>query len=538
MRSKVRRSSTLAGDGPTTGSRHSQSPEHGDPPKIGMSLFWRLGLTASAIVISLLSALLAWQDASEVERWRHDRSELLAESLAPLQADIEQAGSWDEIELRLRAFEAAYATGRHPHHRLLLQNDAGIPVAMSSDEPDLALTGPVMTAEVPISSSLLAHHSGKLIVQQDASQFEEDVRRLRIRGGITIAVTVLALLLGLFLANRFLVTRPLSVLLKGVAQMERGYWQNLQVPRGAWEMRWLGYRFQKLGAKVEETMRQLVEAEKRAVAPAAMTPAETAQHMFEELVTLDSRKDAAASTLAMRLESICATLERQPPGSKELVNLARRVWDVDAWLADRLGDSELKSRLETAAMRTLHPETFHRLQHALDLQTAQLASWMEDIETEIRNSLEPHGFNHLEIQKRIKSVASIWRKMQSKDLEFNQVQDIIAFRIILADTPDCYRALRLMHDHFHPQLLRFKDYIAHPKASGYRSLHTSVKNHRGPVFEIQIRSLDMHRQAELGAAAHWRYKQDQGLPVEHERPNWWRRIRQRVVHRIQQPPSE
>jgi (p)ppGpp synthase/HD superfamily hydrolase len=95
--------------------------------------------------------------------------------------------------------------------------------------------------------------------------------------------------------------------------------------------------------------------------------------------------------------------------------------------------------------------------------------------------------------------------MQQKHLGLNEVQDIFAFRLIVADQDDCYLALHAVHRLFEPEPFRFKDYIAAPKANGYRSLHTSVCDRNGLVFEIQIRSVDMHREAEDGEAAHWRY---------------------------------
>ena len=113
---------------------------------------------------------------------------------------------------------------------------------------------------------------------------------------------------------------------------------------------------------------------------------------------------------------------------------------------------------------------------------------------------------HKALQYRVKHPAGIWKKTLSKGLAIDQVHDIVAFRIIVRDEQDCYRALKAIHERFEPLLLRFKDYIAQPKENGYRSLHTCVRSPDGLVFESQIRTLAMHEQADGGDAAHWRYK--------------------------------
>ena len=113
---------------------------------------------------------------------------------------------------------------------------------------------------------------------------------------------------------------------------------------------------------------------------------------------------------------------------------------------------------------------------------------------------------HRALQHRVKHPAGIWRKTESKGLAVDQLHDIVAFRVIVRSEQDCYHALKVLHDRFEPLLLRFKDYIAEPKENGYRSLHTCVKSSDGIAFEIQIRTPEMHEQAEGGEAAHWRYK--------------------------------
>jgi GTP pyrophosphokinase len=216
------------------------------------------------------------------------------------------------------------------------------------------------------------------------------------------------------------------------------------------------------------------------------------------------------------------------------VELARHAWEVDSPEADRIGDHRLRSRLEDAALRILEPAEFRNLQRTLATMIVNRQQWLADRESEIRTVLSCQQVQCLAIERRVKHVAGLWRKIRAKDLSVEQVQDVFAFRIIVANTADCYRALRAVHRHFEPQLLRFKDYVACPKANGYQSLHTSVRCAMGPVFEIQIRSQRMHWQANQGEAAHWQYKKKQGVSPEAKKSFGaaWRRLGSALLHRI------
>jgi (p)ppGpp synthase/HD superfamily hydrolase len=127
----------------------------------------------------------------------------------------------------------------------------------------------------------------------------------------------------------------------------------------------------------------------------------------------------------------------------------------------------------------------------------------------MRKMLKKHQLSCLEIQHRVKHVAGIWRKMRAKGLSWDQIHDIFAFRIIVSGEQECYLVLDAIHQHFEPLLLRFKDYIARPKANGYRSIHTCVRDLNNLIFEIQIRTVEMHKEAEGGVACHWQYKAEQ-----------------------------
>ncbi|MGZ6971147.1 MAG: GTP pyrophosphokinase, partial [Thermoanaerobaculia bacterium] len=185
-------------------------------------------------------------------------------------------------------------------------------------------------------------------------------------------------------------------------------------------------------------------------------------------------------------------------------------WERDVLEAERLGDSGLKSRLEDAAFQILEPEAFEEITRRLAKLPAAKKNWLKKRESEIRKALAEAGVRHKALQYRVKHPAGIWRKKLSKGLTLDQIHDVIAFRIIVRDEQDCYLALKAVHEQFEPLLLRFKDYIAQPKENGYRSLHTCIKSPDGLVFEIQIRTLAMHAQAEGGGAAHWNYKAASG----------------------------
>ena len=329
---------------------------------------------------------------------------------------------------------------------------------------------------------------------------------------LSIAAAIASILLSLYVAYQLLIDRPLRRLLHGVNQMEKGYWSGLEIPRGAWEMRWLALRFRNLGTQLEETVRRLVEAERRALFGMRQ----------ESLAAADEKRPGSADggaplapdeeaafhgkLLRRYLLSRCRYLEARGPKDTGARAAARETWERDLLEAERLGDRGLKSRLEDAAFRILEPEAFEEIRGRLGKLPATNKNWLRKRESEIRKVLAGAGVRHKTLQYRVKHPAGIWRKMRSKGLALDQVHDIIAFRIIVRDEQDCYLALKAIHERFEPLLLRFKDYIAQPKENGYRSLHTCIKSPDGFVFECQIRTLAMHEEADEGEAAHWQYK--------------------------------
>ncbi|MEW6999704.1 bifunctional GTP diphosphokinase/guanosine-3',5'-bis pyrophosphate 3'-pyrophosphohydrolase [Colwelliaceae bacterium BS250] len=188
--------------------------------------------------------------------------------------------------------------------------------------------------------------------------------------------------------------------------------------------------------------------------------------------------------------------------------ISRETLDIYAPLANRLGIHGIKSELETLGFEGLYPMRSRALREAVSLARGNRKEIIANIQDEIESRLSEFGIT-AQVVGREKHLYSIYRKMLNKELMFNEVMDIYAFRIIVEDKYDtCYRALGAVHNLFKPIETRFKDYIAIPKSNGYQSLHTSLIGPHGIPVEIQIRTNDMDQMADKGVAAHWLYKQN------------------------------
>jgi GTP pyrophosphokinase len=192
--------------------------------------------------------------------------------------------------------------------------------------------------------------------------------------------------------------------------------------------------------------------------------------------------------------------------------LAIETREIYAALASRLGVWQLKWELEDLAFRYAEPETYREIAQALREKRDEREAFIEDVKTTLQAELEAAGID-AEITGRPKHIYSIWRKMQRKDRGLESLYDIRAVRVLVNDVKDCYAALGVVHNLWSYLPGEFDDYIANPKDNDYRSLHTAVIGPQGKTVEVQIRSHEMHRQAELGVAAHWRYKEGGGTPA-------------------------
>ncbi len=214
------------------------------------------------------------------------------------------------------------------------------------------------------------------------------------------------------------------------------------------------------------------------------------------------------------------TLDHMPRQNQILT--AQETLDIYAPLSHRLGIAWIKTELEDLALKHLHPEIYYQLKRNVAKKKSDREKYIDEVISIITKKLEAEGIE-AEVTGRPKHFYSIYQKMESQNLLYDQIYDLVAFRI-LVDTPrECYEALGIVHQQWRPVPGRFKDYIALPKPNMYQSLHTSVIGPYGERIEIQIRSHEMHRVAEEGIAAHWRYKEGEDFHVSDLRRFSWLR---------------
>ncbi|WP_374684619.1 bifunctional (p)ppGpp synthetase/guanosine-3',5'-bis(diphosphate) 3'-pyrophosphohydrolase [Variovorax sp. ZS18.2.2] len=211
--------------------------------------------------------------------------------------------------------------------------------------------------------------------------------------------------------------------------------------------------------------------------------------------------------LASRLQTLRHAAASKQPAPE---SVARESLQVFAPLANRLGIWQVKWEIEDLSFRFIEPETYKLIARLLDEKRIEREGHVEQLRSELERELQAEGV-HATVQGRPKNIYSIVKKMRGKSLDFAQVFDILALRVVVADVKDCYAALAWVHTHFQPIDEEFDDYIARPKPNGYQSLHTVVRElvdgKPGKPIEIQIRTEEMHDHAEHGVAAHWAYKE-------------------------------
>ncbi|MDQ0071697.1 GTP pyrophosphokinase [Variovorax boronicumulans] len=211
--------------------------------------------------------------------------------------------------------------------------------------------------------------------------------------------------------------------------------------------------------------------------------------------------------LASRLQTLRHAAASKQPAPE---SVARESLQVFAPLANRLGIWQVKWEIEDLSFRFIEPETYKLIARLLDEKRIEREGHIEQLRSELERELQAEGV-HATVQGRPKNIYSIVKKMRGKSLDFAQVFDILALRVVVADVKDCYAALAWVHTHFQPIDEEFDDYIARPKPNGYQSLHTVVRElvdgKPGKPIEIQIRTEEMHDHAEHGVAAHWAYKE-------------------------------
>ena len=210
---------------------------------------------------------------------------------------------------------------------------------------------------------------------------------------------------------------------------------------------------------------------------------------------------------------------------EERVLAAKECANIYAPLANRLGIGQLKWELEDYCFRYLHPEQYRAIAKLLKERRLDREQYIADFVAELSGYLQ-ENIPHVEVYGRPKHIYSIWRKMQKKHLEFIDLYDVRAVRIVVQKLQDCYTALGIVHTHFKHLPKEFDDYVANPKPNGYQSIHTVVLGKGGKPIEVQIRTQQMHDDAELGVAAHWKYKEgaSAGRSGYEEKIAWLRKL--------------
>ena len=221
------------------------------------------------------------------------------------------------------------------------------------------------------------------------------------------------------------------------------------------------------------------------------------------------------------------TLKYMPPHKQK--EKARETMDIYAPIAQRLGISKVKIELDDLSLKYLKPEVYYDLVEKINLKKSERQAFIDQIVGDVRAHIEKASIN-AQIDGRIKHFFSIYKKMVNQDKTIDQIYDLFAVRIIVDTVRDCYAALGIIHEMYKPIPGRFKDYIAMPKPNMYQSLHTTLIGPSGQPFEIQIRTFEMHRTAEYGIAAHWKYKEVSNngkvsvTQSEEEKMSWLRQI--------------
>lgn len=459
----------------------------------------------SATLIVVMSTVTVLPRVAEFKAERVDREEQFRESLMPLVNALRSAERRSDLASRMDAHQRSIDVGVMAQRGLRLETASGELVHVTASQgktlakPDLEVAVQFYSAAVPDQRLVLS-------AWRASSKYGSYVSHVWFNWALHMLATVAATMLFLVIVLRQLVLNPLERLLDAVRKMEMGYWGDPVPLMGAWEMQWLASRFQTMGTSLEATINKLMAAERKA-AEYAQKHGVRERSSFEhpEFVAAEhdtqQRSEAADRSLAE-----LARLLAMDPTEPDTRRLAEKLWRRGAIDAELDGRLDLKAEIEDAALRVIAPEAYATLDAELKSKSSDLSKTISLLADELRSALERGEIDDYKLQFRIKNTAGVWRKMCLKRLELSQVHDLIAFRLIVPSREDCYRALRVVHTAFHPLVGRFKDYIEDPKPNGYQSIHTCVSSSSHLVFEIQIRSMLMHHQAESGDAAHWKYR--------------------------------
>lgn len=495
-------------------------PQLREPPAIGWGLGIRLGLLTTAVVVGVMASISAVQLRTDLRAESRGREDQLRASVAPLLTDLRAARSVEEARHLLARFHDSYAMQGYAAHSVAIVRPDGHSVARAGMD---ALPGATESRAVvvPFVNEVLADVALALVVSQDDSTLRTELQRRWRAWALHVAATAGVTLFLLFFVIRREVTGPIERLLRGIRKMELGYWDDMPDPGGARELRWLGWRFRALAQELSRTVEHLVAAQRMAADANPDEPAEAEPDELDTNVTNSAGpgKDEAREVTGLRAE--LERLQAVDPRDPGAVEWAASMWTQSAPRAEELGQVQLRMDIEDAALRVMEPDEFVSLARRIDAERPRFEAVAIEKAAQLRAALAARHVPVVEISHRIKHTAGIWKKMRQKSLSFEQVHDLVALRILTPTQTDCYVALGVVHRLYSPIVSRFKDYIARPKPNGYRSLHLSVRDASGLVFEVQIRSTAMHRHAEGGRASHLDYKEATRVTVA-ERTAWQR----------------
>lgn len=223
-------------------------------------------------------------------------------------------------------------------------------------------------------------------------------------------------------------------------------------------------------------------------------------------------------------ERLCILRTVTPMPEEVRQQIAMEAMEIYAPLANRLGIGAIKWEMEDLAFRFIHPEEYKKIAKGLNAKRLDRDRYVNLIVEQLQSVMPTIGIEHFAVYGRSKHIHSIYKKMVRKNVDLDEIYDATAVRIMVDNDDQCYQVLSLVHSLWERIPIEFDDYIANPKSNGYRSLHTAVKGPEGRVFEVQIRTFEMHDRAEMGVAAHWKYKEGAKPQQEsHERKIEWLR---------------
>jgi len=288
---------------------------------------------------------------------------------------------------------------------------------------------------------------------------------------------------------------------------------------------WLRARFGAAVAQLVADLRQLMRLSETARARAQVGG--QAEGLRKMLLAMVNDVRVVLLRLASREQTLRYFAARKGGGADDAQRtaIARETLELYAPLANRLGVWQLKWALEDLAFRLLEPETYKQLARLLDEKRVERERFIADAVAQVRGRLAAAGID-AEVSGRPKHIVSIYNKMRSKQLAFEEIYDVRALRVIVGEVAQCYQALSLVHEMWSPVEGEYDDYIARPKPNGYQSLHTVVRDSAGRTLEIQIRTREMHEFAEFGVAAHWHYKEGgrKAAGADRQRVAWLRQL--------------